>query len=110
MSFAWINFGGNQGPLLRSALTQLEASRNSFFDTHAPIFGVRDMMIQMRSGDGSNPTDYAEVATRFAFADNASAKAAFDEIASACGSLQNGSATADQVNAALSQLFARLRG
>lgn len=110
MAFAWMYFDGNKGPLLRNALNQLESARDTFFDTHATIFGVRDMMIQMRSGDGSSETHYAEVQIRFAFVDNTQAKAAFDEIASACGSLQSGSATADQINAALSQLFARLRG
>lgn len=110
MAFAWMYFGANQGTLLRNALTQLEQYRNNFFDTAAAIFGVRDMMIQMRSGDGSDPSHYGEVTSRFAFINDASSKAAFDEIASACGSLQNGSATADQINAALSQLFARLRG
>lgn len=110
MAFAWIYFGNDTGGLLRGALTDLERMRNALFDPQLSLYGVRDKMIQMRSGDGSDPVHYAEVTSRYSFVDNASAKAAFDEIASACGVLQNSSSTAATINAALSQLFAKLRG
>ena len=47
------------------------------------IKDVRDCMIQMRDGDGSQAVHYAECTSRYGFASDAQAKAAFDELDSA---------------------------
>ena len=82
---------------------------------------VRDVMIQMRDGDGSQNVHYAEVVKRFGFGDydstqgaptdaqNAKAKAAFDELDSAY-SKTSGNGTVSNVRAARDQMFAKLRG
>lgn len=112
MAFAYLYFGNGteHGNLLRTALTQLEKSRLQLFDSKNTLFSVRDVMLQMRDGDGSSAAHYAEVTARFAFTSDANSKAAFDEIASACGHLGTTSDTQSTILAALDQLFAKMRG
>jgi hypothetical protein len=116
MAFAHISFnrGTQYGSMLRDLLNTMERGDDLFAD-------VRDVMIQMRDGDGSQNVHYAEVVKRFGFADydstqgsptdaqNAKAKAAFDELDSAF-SKTSGNGSVTNVRAARDQLFAKLRG
>lgn len=116
MAFQHIMFnsGSAYGSKLRRLLDLMEQADDLMTD-------VRDVMIQMRDGDGSQDVHYAEVAKRFAFGDydinavgaptseqNALAKAAFLELDSAY-SKTSGNGTVDNVRAARDQLFAKLR-
>lgn len=69
---------------------------------------VRDVMIQMRDGDGSQAAHYAEVTARFGFDSDAKSKAAFEELDSAL-SKTSGDGSVSNVRAARDQLFAKLR-
>ncbi len=116
MAFAHISYDKNSqyGQKLFSLLTKLESSDDEFTD-------VRDLMIQMRDGDGSSNVHYAEVVRRFKFADydttqgdptdaqNAKARAAFEELDSAY-SKTSGNGSVSNVRSARDQLFAKLRG
>jgi len=116
MAFAHISFNQtNQfGSKLRSLLTMLEQSDDLFSD-------VRDTMVQMRDGDGSQNVHYAEVTRKYGFGDydptagaptdaqNAKARAAFEELDSAF-SKTSGNGSVSNVRAARDQLFAKLRG
>lgn len=116
MAFAHISFNANSqyGRLLRSMLNTNESADDQIAD-------VRDVMIQMRDGDGSQNVHYAEVTRRFGFGDydatqgdptdaqNAKARAAFEEIDSAF-SKTSGNGSVSNVRAARDQLFAKLRG
>ena len=116
MAFAHISFnqGTQYGSKLRSLLNQLEGGDDLFTD-------VRDTMIQMRDGDGSQNVHYAEVTRRYGFGDweasqgepsdaqNAKARAAFEELDSAY-SKTSGNGSVSNVRAARDQLFAKLRG
>ena len=104
MAFAHIHFNDQlqYGRSLRRMLQMMEESDDLVAD-------VRDVMIQMRDGDGSVATHYAECTTRFGFASDASAKAAFDELDSAY-SKTSGDGSVSNVRAARDQLFAKLRG
>lgn len=78
MAFAHIHFNDQTqyGRQLRRMLQLMEESDDLMKD-------VRDMMIQMRDGDGSQDAHYAEVTSRFGFASDAKARAAFEELDSA---------------------------
>jgi len=89
------------GRKLRRVLQMMEEADDLLTD-------VRDVMIQMRENAGSDDTDYAEVATRFGFANGAKAKSAFLELDSAY-SKTSGNGSVDNVRAARDQLFAKLR-
>jgi len=101
------------GAMLRSFLRGAESSDDAFTD-------VRDVMIQMRDGDGSQNVHYAEVVKRFKFggydptqgaptdAQNALARAAFEELDSAY-SKTSGNGNVSNVRAARDQMFAKLR-
>lgn len=116
MAFAHIYFdqSSQYGAKLRQLLNLMETGDDLFTD-------VRDVMIQMRDGDGSQNVHYAEVVKRFRFADydptqgdptdaqNAKARAAFEELDSAY-SKTSGNGSVDNVRAARDQLFAKLRG
>lgn len=104
MAFAHIHFNDQTtyGRMLRRMLQMAEESDDLMKD-------VRDVMIQMRDGDGSVDTHYAEVASRFGFANNAKAKEAFDELDSAY-SKTSGDGSVSNVRTARDQLFAKLRG
>jgi len=102
--FAHIFFNDqtNYGRMLRRTLQMMEESDDLIKD-------VRDVMIQMRDGDGSDEAHYAEVTSRFGFTSNAKAKAAFEELDSAY-SKTSGDGSVSNVRAARDQLFAKLRG
>lgn len=90
------------GSMLRRMLDQMELSDDLMTD-------VRDCMIQMRDGDGSQDSHYTEVASRFGFDTTAKARAAFEELDSAY-SKTSGNGSVSNVRAARDQLFAKLRG
>lgn len=104
MPFAHIHFNDQTqyGRQLRRTLQMMEESDDSLKD-------VRDMMIQMRDGDGSQTIHYAEVTARFGFINDTQSKAAFDEIDSAY-SKTSGDGAVSTVRTARDQLFAKLRG
>lgn len=70
---------------------------------------VRDMIIQMRDGDGSQDAHYAEVTARFGFESDAKARSAFEELDSAY-SKTSGNGSVTNVRAARNQLYAKMRG
>lgn len=90
------------GRLLRRMLNHNEEGDDNMAD-------VRDLMIQMRDGDGSQDAHYADLTTKFGFASDAKARAAFEELESAF-SKTSGNGSVSNVRAARDQLFARLRG
>jgi len=116
MAFAHISFNQSSqfGSKLRQLLNLMEQSDDLFTD-------VRDTMIQMRDGDGSQNVHYAEVVKRYGFGDydstqgsptdaqNAKARAAFEELDSAY-SKTSGNGSVSNVRAARDQFFAKLRG
>lgn len=104
MAAAHIHFNDQTqyGRKLRALLQKAEESDDEFVD-------VRDLMIQMRDGDGSDDTHYAELTTRFGFASNAKARAAFEELDSVF-SKTSGNGSVSNVLAARDQMFAKLRG
>ena len=104
MAFAHLHFNDQlqYGRQLRRMLQLSEEADDLMKD-------VRDVMIQMRDGDGSQAAHYAEVTSKFGFASDAKAKAAFDELDSAY-SKTSGDGSVSNVRAARDQLFAKLRG
>lgn len=104
MAFSHISFNDqtNYGRMLRRFLDKAEQSDDEFTD-------VRDVMIQMRDGDGSQDAHYAEVTSKFGFASDAKARAAFEELDSAY-SKTSGNGSVSNVRGARDQLFAKLRG
>lgn len=115
MAIGWVHFGGELGPLAKSALADAEQRLNSLrHQTALPAF--RDLLVQMRDGDNSNVTHYAEIALRFStgavsggFYDNAAAKAFMDQVESYVGIVTNTSSTLAQVYAAHDQMQAILK-
>lgn len=97
----YFNDQSEYGRKLRRALNLMEEADDLFTD-------VRDVMIQMRDGDGSQAAHYAGVTAKFGFDTDAKAKAAFDEIDSAY-SKTRGNGQVSDVRAARDQLFAKLR-
>jgi hypothetical protein len=75
MAFQHIYFNDQiqYGRKLRSALTKLKEG----YAERDEVIAIMTMMID---GDGSNSTQFTEVASRFGFTDNAQAKAAWDEL------------------------------
>jgi hypothetical protein len=104
MAFNHIHFNDQTqyGRKLRRMLDMMEESDDLMKD-------VRDVMVQMRDGDGSQDVHYAEVTTRFGFVSDAKARAAFEELDSAY-SKTSGDGQVEFVRAARDQLFAKLRG
>lgn len=104
MAFAHMHFNDQTqyGRQLRRMLQMSEEADDLMSD-------VRDMMIQMRDGDGSQDAHYAEVTARFGFVNDAASKAAFLELDSAF-SKTSGNGDVNFVRAARDQLFAKLRG
>ena len=103
MAFAKLYFNPNSqyGGQLRGGLNQLESGLRIVID-------MRDALTLMIDGDGSSSTQFSEATSRFGFADNATAKAAWDEMNSYLGKeMTDGSVTF--VNAAREQLFDKLR-
>ncbi len=104
MASNYIHFNDNtqHGRLLRDLLRTMERGDDLIAD-------VRDVMIQMRDGDGTQDAHYAVVQEKFGFVSNATAKAAFEELDSAY-SKTSGNGSVDSVRAARDQLFAKMRG
>ena len=104
MAFAHIHFNDQTqyGRMLRRAVQMMEESDDLIKD-------VRDVMIQMRDGDGSQAVHYAECTARFGFVSDAQAKAAFDELDSAF-SKTSGDGTVSTVRTARDNLYAKPRG
>ena len=88
----------------RSAMDELMNWRRATFGKTFILYAVRNAMIQMRDGDGSQDVHYALVTTKFGTASDAKSKTLFLEIDSVCGNLANGSATQTQITAAVDQL------
>lgn len=116
MAFNHISFNANthHGRMLRQMLDLMEQGDDMMVD-------VRDAMIQMRDGDGSQNVHYDQVTRKFGFGDydvtvggvptdaqNAKARAAFEELDSAF-SKTSGNGNVSNVRAARDQLFAKLR-
>jgi hypothetical protein len=91
----------SHGRLLRGYLNGVE----TVIDQGPDVIAVMNAML---TGDSSVEASFGTVTTRFGFADNANAKAAYDEIQSA-NSKTNGDGSVSGVNAALQQVIARLR-
>lgn len=104
MAFNHIHFNdqAGYGRQLRQMLQMSEESDDLMKD-------MRDVMINMRDGDGSDAAHYAEVTSRFGFTSNEKAKAAFDELDSAYSKI-SGDGSVSNVRAARDQLFSKLRG
>lgn len=99
MAFSHLNYNKStpHGYLLAKALDDL---RNGFLGLNF-IFRTMDTM---KDGDGSQATHFAEATTRFSFADDATAKAAYDELNSLQAKLNTNSSVTD-LNAAMLQAF-----
>lgn len=104
MAFNHIHFDDSTvyGRMLRRMLRNNESGDDELAD-------VRDVMIQMRDGDGSQDAHYAEVKTRFGFVSDAKARAAFEEIDSAYAKT-SGNGSVSNVRAARDQLYSKFRG
>lgn len=104
MAFSHIHFNDQltYGRMLRRAVNASEEADDLLKD-------VRDVMIQMRDGDGSQDAHYAELTNRFGFTSDAKARAAFEELDSAY-SKTSGDGSVSNVRAARDQLFSKLRG
>ena len=104
MAFAHVHFDGQTtyGRMLRSMLNKMEEGDDMMRD-------VRNVMVQMRDGDGSADAHYAEVTAKFGFPSDVKARAAFEEIDSAY-SKTSGDGSVTNVRAARDQLFDKLRG
>jgi hypothetical protein len=104
MAFLHLHFNDQTqyGRSLRRMLSMAEESDDLMRD-------VRQMMVFMRDGDGSQDAHYAEVTARFGFINDASARAAFEELDSAY-SKTSGDGSVSNVRAARDQLFDKLRG
>lgn len=117
MAFAHIHFNKNTqyGAKLSTFLTRMEVALDDFAD-------VRDLVLQMIDGDGSDISHFDEVVKRFGFSDydvmtnnvptdaqRTVARNAWLEMDSAYSKI-SGNGSVSNVNAALLQLFAKLRG
>lgn len=103
MAVAHLNFnGGTQhGALLRRGLLGLEEALSRLNE-------IKNTMALMIDGDGSDASHFAYMQDKFGFADNAGAKAAWEELNSALFKL-NTNDSVSSVNAALLQLFNKFR-
>lgn len=90
------------GQLLRRLLSAMEQGDDLMTD-------VRDCMIQMRDGDGTQDAHYVTITARFGFDSDAKARAAFEELDSAY-SKTSGNVSVSNVRAARDQFMAKLRG
>lgn len=103
MAFTHIYFSAatEYGSRLRSALSQVESGLDA-------LIHARDTVTLMIDGDGSNATQFGEVTARYAFVDNAAAKAAWDELNSYIAK-ETTDSSVSSVDAARKQLFNKLR-
>lgn len=97
----YFNDQTNHGRILRRGLNTLEEGFESLNDVLAN-------MPHMIDGDGSDAAHFTEVTSRYGFADNATAKAAWDELNSLMAKL-NTDNSVTSVNAAMLQAFAKMR-
>ena len=102
MAYIYFNDQTSFGRLLRRTLNLMEEGDDLMAD-------VRDVIVQMRSGDGSDAAHYAEVQSRFGFESNAKAKEAFEELDSAY-SKTSGNGVVLNARAARDQLYSKMRG
>ena len=105
MAFNHIHFNDQlpHGRMLRRFLNQAEESDDMIRD-------VRNAIIMMcENNDTSDAANFTEVTTRFGFASNDKAKAAFDELDTAFAKT-SGDGSVSGVRAARDQLFDKLRG
>jgi hypothetical protein len=82
----------------------LEASFNSLVGNVGIVGTIQAMVIP----DGTHDTDYSVIKTEFGFPDDATARAAFDEIQAVKGKL-NSDASVTFVNAAIAQAINKFR-
>lgn len=93
--------GTNYGGPLRAGLTQIENGIAKLND----LLGTMSLMID---GDGTDVAHFAYMTEKFGFESTAGAKAAWEELNSAMAKL-NTDGNVSNVNAALTQLFNKLR-
>jgi len=98
----FFNDSTQYGRQLRTFLRNSESSDDQFTD-------VRDVMVQMLEGDGSQDAHYSTITTRFGFESDAKSHEAFSELDSAY-SKTSGNGTVSNVRAARDQMYAKLRG
>ena len=95
------NVNLTSGSRLRGALANLESSRISLFNELATMTAALD-------GDGSNDAHFANVVAEYGFANTTVARSAWLELNSAVSKI-NSDASVSGTDAALKQLFTRLR-
>jgi hypothetical protein len=95
------NHGSQHGAILHGALIQFENS----FET---INNLKETMTLMIDGDGSQAAHFTYMTDKFGFADDATAKAGYDELASVLFKLNTNSSVSD-VNAAILQVLNKFR-
>lgn len=103
MAVSHLNFNDqlNHGRQLRRALQQLEESTEGLADVLA-------VFVRMIDGDGSDAAHFTYATAKFGFTDNATAKAAYEELSS-LNSKFSGNGSVSDVNAAMVQAFAKFR-
>lgn len=103
MAVLHLAFGENSahGSQLRNDLRSLENGLNGIKDRLAT-------MALMIDGNGSDAAHFTYLTDKFGFADNATAKAAYEELQS-CYSKLSGNGSVTNVNAALLQAFNKFR-
>jgi hypothetical protein len=89
------------GQYLRNALVGLEVNLDRLNE-------IKDTMALMIDGDGSQAAHFTYMTSKFGFTDDATAKAGWDELNSCLFKLNTNTSVSD-VNAALLQLFNKLR-
>lgn len=101
------NDGLKDAQAMQSAIRNVVGARRGLFGPRFDLFAVRDRMLKMRDGDGSQDAHYALVTIRFGTQSDAKSKTLFLEIDSVCAKLAgDGSATVAQLQAAIDQLEA----
>lgn len=95
------NPGTQSGARLRSSLSQLEQGRDTLVKELATM--TADL-----TGDGSNVAHFTNVTARYGFGSNDIAQAAWNELNSCVAKLTT-DASVTFIDAALKQLFTRLR-
>lgn len=93
--------------LLRN-LSSMKAARSTIMGTKTPMHEVRNIMLQQLNGDGSADAHYDEIMNFWGFVSTAKAHAAFNEISSVCGRMENngGAVTWTQLTGAIDQIVA----
>jgi hypothetical protein len=104
MAFNHISFNDQTqyGRILRRAVNMAEEADDALND-------VVDMMTQMRDGDGTVASHYAECTARMGFASDAKAKDCYDLLKAASDDIST-NASVVNVKQRRGQVYARLRG